>query len=331
MKRPTLALAAAALLVPAVDPPGAAAQEAPEVREWQVPWEASRPRDPYVGPDGRVWFVGQRSDYVAVLDPETGEFARHELDAGAGPHNLIVADDGTIWYAGNRAAHIGRMDPATGAVEKIAMPEGVRDPHTLVFAPDGTIWFTAQQSNVVGHLDPATRAVRIAQVPTARSRPYGIIVDPASRPWIVQFGTNKIGTVDPATMAYEEIELPREATRPRRIGRTSDGAIWYVDYAEGYVGRLDPATREVREWQSPSGAGARPYAMAVDDRDRIWFAESGVQPNRLVGFDPASEEFFASAEIPSGGGTLRHMVFDPDTGLIWFGADTNTIGYARVP
>lgn len=56
-----------------VVPSHAAAQTAtdPELQEWVVPYEASTPRYPMVGPDGRVWFVGQRSDYVSVLDPET--------------------------------------------------------------------------------------------------------------------------------------------------------------------------------------------------------------------------------------------------------------------
>lgn len=71
----------------------------PELTEWTVPYEASRPRDPMVGPDGKVWFVGQRSDYVAFFEPETGAFERIDLDEGAGPHNLIVADDGTVFTA----------------------------------------------------------------------------------------------------------------------------------------------------------------------------------------------------------------------------------------
>src|SRR3712207_7491042 len=47
-----------------------------QITEWTVPWEKSRPRDPYVAPDGRVWFVGQAGNYVAVLDPKSGEFKR---------------------------------------------------------------------------------------------------------------------------------------------------------------------------------------------------------------------------------------------------------------
>src|SRR3712207_176157 len=61
-----------------------------QITEWTVPWDRSRPRDPYVAPDGRVWFVGQAGNYVAVLDPGSGQFKRYEIDPGTHPHNLIV-------------------------------------------------------------------------------------------------------------------------------------------------------------------------------------------------------------------------------------------------
>ena len=110
-----------------------AAQEV-TLTEWKVPYENSRPRDPYVGPDGNVWFVGQRSDYIGVLNPEDGSFEKYDLEPGAGPHNCIVDEDGFVWYSGNTAAHIGRLDPSTGEIEKIPMPDpGARDPHTLIF------------------------------------------------------------------------------------------------------------------------------------------------------------------------------------------------------
>ena len=111
---------------------------------------------------------------------------------------------------------------------------------------------------------------------------------------------------------------------------TSDDRVWYVDYARGYLGRLDPATGQVQEWAALGGASSRPYAMAVDERDRLWFVESGVQPNRLVGFDPKTNQFFSSTEIKSGGGTVRHMVYHQPTRSIWFGTDANTIGRAQI-
>jgi virginiamycin B lyase len=322
MLRPSILAMAAIVAAPLAPDPV-------EITEWPVPWENTRPRDPYVGPDGRVWFVGQAGDYVGVLDPASGEFTRFALPEGAGPHNLIVAPDGKIWYAGNRAAHIGILDPSSGKVTQIATPDGVRDPHTLVWDSKGDIWFTAQQSNYVGHVDVDQRAVHVVPVPTARARPYGIVTDRRDRPWIVLFGTNKLATVD-SGFALREIELPRPEARPRRLVVTSDGMVWYGDYAKGYLGRYDPKTGAVREWPMPAGEASLPYAMTVDDKDRIWLVETGVRPNRLAGFDPGQGAFFATVAIPSGAGSVRHMVFDPKTRSIWFGTDAGTIGRAKL-
>jgi virginiamycin B lyase len=71
--------------------------------------------------------------------------------------------------------------------------------------------------------------------------------------------------------------------------------------------------------------------MIVDDKDRLWFAETGLKPNRLAGFNPANETFIGITDIPSGGGSVRHMMYDAGTRAIWFGADTNTVGRAIVP
>jgi virginiamycin B lyase len=302
-----------------------------EIREWRVPWEASRPRDPFVAADGRVWFVGQRSDYLAYLEPETGEFRRYDLDRGSGPHNLIVGPEGEVWYAGNRAAHIGLLDPRTGAITRFPMPDpAAADPHTLVFDSRGGIWFTVQQGNFVGRFSPESKRIDLVPVPTPSSRPYGIAVDEHDRPWFTEFAGGKIGTVDPETLELSEIDLPRAEARPRRLVVTSDGSIWYVDFAGGYVGSIDGSTGEIREWVSPGGSGAGPYGMVADDLDRIWFVETGPRPNRLVAFDPDGEEFFSVTDIPSGGGSVRHMFFHRASREIWFGTDANTIGRAAL-
>lgn len=327
------ALLAALLLLPVLPAPGAHAQpaEAAVITEWVVPWPDSRPRDPIVDAQGHVWFVGQRADYVARLDPASGEFERFDLQDGAGPHNVIVGPDGALWYAGNTAAHIGRLDPETGEITRFPTPEDrARDPHTLIFDPDGRLWFTAQGANHVGRMDPATGEVELAAMPVERARPYGIVVAPDGTPWVAAFGTNRLVAVDPETLALRDYVLPREDARPRRLAVTSDGAVWYVDYAGGHLGRLDPATGDVEEWALPGGADTRPYAMAADDRDRLWFFETGKNPNRLVGFDPSTETFIEGPAPESGGGTVRHMVYDPASRSLWFGTDTNTIGRATL-
>ncbi len=330
MKAATLSLLAFALLF-VIGPVDEANAQSVELQEWDVPWEQSRPRDPYVAPDGRIWFVGQRSHYAAVLDPATGEMKKYELPDGAGPHNLIVDDEGIVWYAGNRQAHIGRLDPATGEITQYPMPDpAARDPHTLIFDSKGDIWFTVQGGNFVGKMTMADKSIELIAVPEDDARPYGIVIDEDDRPWIALFGTDKLATVNPESMKLSIIPLPRTDARPRRIGLTPDQKIWYVDYAGGMLGRYDPDDKRFAEWPMPGGVTSRPYGMATDDDGHVWFVETGMQPNRFVGFDPPTQRFFSISEVESGGGTIRHMYYDAPNDMIWFGADANTVGRARI-
>lgn len=147
---------------------------------------------------------------------------------------------------------------------------------------------------------------------------------------MVEFGSNKLARIDPASMSLEEIELPHRDARPRRLAITSDDRIWWVDYARGYLGRYEPESGEFAEWALPSGPESRPYGMAVDGKDRLWIVETGVSPNRFVGFDTTNESFIQGVDVPSGGGTIRHMFYHEPGGEVWFGTATNYIGRARV-
>jgi virginiamycin B lyase len=303
-----------------------------EIREWQVPYEQSRPRDPFAESATSVWFVGQRSGYLAHLDAKTGEFTQVELKHGSGPHNLIVSSDGIVWYAGNLNRLIGRYDPATKEIEEIMMPnKAARDPHTLIFdKSEENIWFTVQGGNMMGRLNIESRKVDLIQSRTPMSRPYGIKQAPDGSIWVVLFGSNKLAHIDPETLEHDEIELPRAAARPRRLEVLDDGRVWYVDYAKGMLGVYDPAAEDFTEWQMPQGRGARPYGMAADASGNLWVAASGVQPNVLVGFNTRTETFFGATEIQSGGGTIRHMHYHEPSGAVWFGTDTNYVGRAIV-
>lgn len=314
--------------------PQSAISQTVEIREWLVPWDNSRPRDPFVDTSGLVWFVGQKGHYIANLRPETGEFNRYDLQPGTGPHNLIVAEDGSslsIWYAGNLKSHIGRLDPDRAVISKIMMPDSkARDPHTLVFDSAGDIWFTVQGGNFVGKLTTETSEVTLVAVPTKRSRPYGIVINSKDEPWVVEFGSHKLIRIDKDDLTLEEIELPNKKSRPRRLQITSDDNVWFVDYALGLLGRYEPDEEKFTEWPMPSGKKSKPYGMAVDKNDRLWIVETGVSPNRFIGFDTVSETFLGETEIPSGAGSVRHMHYFERAGEVWFGTDTNYIGRAKV-
>ncbi len=112
---------------------------------------------------------------------------------------------------------------------------------------------------------------------------------------------------------------------------TPDDRVYAGDYARGKLVALDPATGSFEEWQNPAGARSAPYAMAGDDRGRVWQVETGVQPNRLVSFDPRTRSFGTPVPIAGSGGiVVRHMTFDPRTRSLWFGTDAGTIGRAAL-
>jgi virginiamycin B lyase len=314
-------------LVATMTPVSLAAQSS-AITEWQVPWTQTRPRDPAVAPDGRIWFVGQVGNYVAVLDPRSGAFRRYDIDEGTHPHNVVIGPDGAAWYAGNQNGMIGRLDPATGDLRRFPMPEpDLTDPHTLTFNQAGNLWFTLQGSNAVGYLDTRSGKVRVVRMPGSGSRPYGILLDSKERPWFVEFGANRIGTIDPVSFTLREYTIPDAGARPRRIALGHDDRIYAGDYARGKLVMLDPKSGKITEWQNPAGNRSAPYAMTSDDQGRIWQVETGVQPNRLVSFDPKTESFGTPVPVaPSGGIVVRHMVFDPKTRSIWYGSDAGTIG-----
>lgn len=280
------------------------------LREWEVVF-GGRTRDPYVAPDGKVWFVGQAGNYVAWFDPDTEDFRRYEIEEGTNPHNLIVDDEGMVWYAGNRNGRIGKLDPETGETE-IFMTGEARDPHTLIFDGKGNIWFTSQQSNYVGRMDMATGEYRIIEPHEERSRPYGIVMDDEGHPWVSLFNTNQVIRIDPETMEI-----------------TSDGHVWYVDEPRGQLGRIHIETRAVTEFPMPGGETSRPYALTKDDRDVLWASQTGPE-KRLVAFDPGTERFLSVNEVSH---NIRHMMFDHETQTMWFGTDANMVGriLTRVP
>jgi virginiamycin B lyase len=307
----------------------------PEAKEFTADWlPGTRPRDPHADQKGRVWFVGQAGNYIGRLDPSSGDIKRFEIDPGTNPHNLVVDAKGTVWFTGNRNNRIVKMDPETGKLTTYMIPDPtVRDPHTMIIDNKaGIAWFTAQQSTTVGRLDIATGEFKLWKYPP-RTNPYGIVLDSKGRPWFDLFGTNKIGTIDPKTLEQKEYVLPSDSARPRRIAITSDDAVWYGDFRRGFLGRLDPATGKVEDYKMPGGLASFPYGMAVDDRDRIWVAETGSMPIKLVSFD-AKKRVFEDQIILGGGSTpnsVRHMTFDPASRMIWFGQDRGIIGGVRVP
>jgi virginiamycin B lyase len=285
-----------------------------EIREYELPTPKSLPHDPAFAPDGSLWYTGQAVNKLGRLDPKTGEFKEYALKApNSGPHGLVADKEGNIWFTAISAGYVGKLEPNTGKISEYRPDNRAEiDPHTPVFDHDGILWFTNQQTNSLGRLDPKTGKMTLTKVPSPHALPYGILIMQNNMPFFCEFGTNKLASIDPSTMKIHEYTLPAAGARPRRIALAPDGTIYYTDYARGYLGHFDPSRGTlVKEWRSPNRAESQPYGIAISGDGKVWYSESGVEPNTLVQFDPRSENFTMKA-IPSGGGVVRNMVATPD-------------------
>jgi virginiamycin B lyase len=281
-----------------------------DMKEWPIE-RGGRSRDPYVAPDGKVFFAGQQGNYVGMVDPGSGAVKYYELEENTNPHTVIVDDKGIVWYAGNRNGRIGRLDPANGQIKTFPTVDG-----------KGNIWFSSQDASRIGRLNMATGEVQVINpLGEQRANPYGLDLDSQGRVFVSLFATNKIAMVNP-DMTFKIFSTPSDSGRIRRNAVTPDGMVWYVDYRRGYVGRLDPNTGQFKEWASPGGPQSRPYAITADGDGRVWVSETGPE-KKLVGFDPKTEKFFANIPVSD---NIRHMMFDPKSKTMWFGTDANTIG-----
>jgi virginiamycin B lyase len=302
-----------------------------DIREWLIPWENSEPKDTFVDSRGRVWFAGFGDHYIGIFSRETAEFNRYDLRKGTAPSALLIDSNQVIWYAGNGRRHIGMLDPGAGRTTEIGMPDRkAKEPRSMVFGPNGDIWFSVENGDFVGRLRTGSGEIDLVPVPGGKSRPFGLAVSPANELWVAASGRNALLRIDPALMKIAEVQTPNEDSRLRRIVTSSDNHVWYADYELGQLGRYQPHTGEFTEWQLPGGTESRPFGMAIDRDDRIWLVETGGIPNRLIGFDTATETFLTETDIPSGAGSVSHLFYAESLGEIWFATATNYIGRARI-
>lgn len=294
-----------------------------EIIEWTVPTLGQRSRDPIETPDGNIWWTGMWASLAGRLDPETGLMEEYKLPPTSRPHSIVPDSAGNIWYTGNSNATLGMLNPATGEV--VEYKTEASDPHTATFHPNGNLYFTAQRAGVIGRLDPRTGDLLEVD---SEPRPYGIQVAPDGTVWVAFNGTNKIAAVDPMSLDISYYEVPDARTRIRRLGIDSNGIVWFVNSSMGKIGRLDPATGVIKQWDSPSGPSSHPYALAVID-DVIWYNESGMRPDALVRFNPATESFQSWA-IPSGVGIIRNVWVTKDSNLLIHQSSSNQVGLVRI-
>ena len=185
-------------------------------------------------------------------------------------------------------------------------------PHDPMVARDGAIWWTGQLANKLGRLDPQSGAMREYPV-NAQSGPHGLLEDKAGNVWFTGNFRGFIGRLDPRTGEVKEYRLPDARARdPHTIVIDHDGIIWFTVQTGNFVGRLDPATGDIKLAQPPT-ANARPYGIAVNSRNEIYFVEFGAPKIAKIDRAMHIEEF----ALPDPAARPRRIAITPDD-QIWY-------------
>ena len=202
--------------------------------------------------------------------------------------------------------------PAQVFIMQWPLPTPGSRPHDPMVAHDGAIWWTGQLANKLGRLDPQSGQMREYPV-NPQSAPHGLVEDKDGDIWFTGNFRGFIGKLDPRSGNVKEYPLPDPRARdPHTIVIDHDGIIWFTVQAGNFVGRLDPTTGDIKLAQPPT-ANARPYGIAVNSKNQIYFVEFGAPKIATIDRNMHIEEF----GLPTPAARPRRIAITPDD-QVWY-------------
>ena len=260
-----------------------------EASVFEVP-AGSHPHDAAPGPEGQIWYTGQRRGTLGIIDIATGSVREIPLGEGSAPHGVVQGADGKAYITDSGQNAIVRYDPVTGALDVWKLPEdsGYTNLNTGALDGDGVYWFTGQ-NGVYGRVDPADGIVTVFKDPKGRG-PYGITAAPDGEVWYSSLAGSHLGKINRSDGSVTLIEPPDAGAGLRRVWADSKGDLWASGWNSGKLYRYHPDSGTWDQWPLP-GEGAKNYAVYVDERDWVWMSD--FTSNNTLVFDPETETFQA--------------------------------------
>ena len=185
-------------------------------------------------------------------------------------------------------------------------------PHDPMAARDGSLWWSGQLSNKIGRLDPATG--RFKEYPVnAVSAPHGLVEDKDGNVWFTGNFRGFIGKLDVKTGEVKEYPLPDPKVKdPHTIVIDHNGLVWFTAQNGNALGMLDPKTEKIT-LTSPPTRNAKPYGMAVNSKNQVWFVEFGSNKIATIAGDMGIREYL----LPNADTRPRRIAISPDD-MVWY-------------
>jgi virginiamycin B lyase len=180
--------------------------------------------------------------------------------------------------------------PVEAMIREFDLPTPGSRPHDPMAAHDGAIWWSGQLANKLGRLDPKTEQFKEYPV-NPMSAPHGLVEDKDGNVWFTGNFRGFIGKLDSKTGEITEYPIPDpKAKDPHTLVLDHDGIVWFTVQNGNIVGRLDPKTGQFK-LATPPTPNARPYGMAVDSKNRVYFVEFGAPKIATIDNDMHITEF----------------------------------------
>lgn len=108
----------------------------------------STPWDIISGPDGKLWFTGQKHDVGSIT---TAGSPKGFTSKGLDPFGITRGPDGALWYAEFGDSTIGRVT-TSGVTSQVTGLGANAGPRYIAAGPSNTLWFTEQTANKIGRI-----------------------------------------------------------------------------------------------------------------------------------------------------------------------------------
>ncbi len=203
--------------------------------------------------------------------------------------------------------------PVEATIRQWPVPTLGSRPHDPVATRDGSIWYAGQLANKLGRLDPKTGEFKEYPLKRPQTAPHGITEDRDGNIWFTGNFAGLIGKLDPKTGEVTEYKLPDPAAKdPHTLIFDHNGILWFSVQQGNFVGRLDPKTGAIKLVHPPT-AKARPYGMAVNSKNQVFFVEFGANKVATIDDNMQIKEY----PLPDPGARPRRIAID-DHDIVWY-------------
>jgi len=238
---------------------------------------------------GNIYTANSGNDTVSRISPE-GDVSTFG-PTGSFPRGVAVDSSGNIYTANTNDGTVSKITPKGNVTKTFASTGAGSLPYQLVIDKAGNIYTANRGNNTVSKITPEGSSVPDWVQVGPHTRPTAIAIDQADNLYIAQCGDwidgslatelldtpiNLINDVRKITPSKEVTILGTTGQCPNSIIFDSSGNIYTSNYGASFgwnISKITPtgvSTILNTTGEYPHGAGASPYALAIDPLGNLY-------------------------------------------------------------